>query len=173
MVTLGEDSKAALTAANAGRADAFYQWSQGSLDSVQGDIDVQMGKVNDWFGERLAWVEGLYDTDYKQSIIGQLEDKRDLALAGLQERRDTIQGAMDGWRDSLAQSNADSENALWNFHSNTLDSFDADTTANFNDFTDSMESLFNDFSYGVEDNLQAKEDYAQATIGDWAQWIEY
>jgi hypothetical protein len=140
---------------------------------MQGDIDVQMGKVNEWFGERLAWVEGTYDTDYKQNIIGQLETKRDHALAGLQERRDAAQADMDGFREYLATSNADEENEFWAFHDTNLYLFDATTTDNFNRFTDSMDSLYADFSYGVEDTIQAKEDFAQATIGDWAQWIEY
>jgi hypothetical protein len=119
-----------------------------------------MGKVNDWFAERLAWVENLYDSDYKQNIIGQLEAKRDHSLAGLQERSDAAQADMDDWRYRLASSNADIENELWTFHETNLYLFDATTTDNFNDFTDTMDGLYSDFSYGVEDNIQAKDDFA-------------
>lgn len=132
-----------------------------------------MGKVNDWFGERLAWVESLYDSDYKQNIIGQLEAKRDHSLAGLQERRDASQLNMDDMRYRLASANEDIENEMWSFHEANLSTFDTTTTGNFNDFTDTMDSLYADFSYGVEDQIQAKDDFAQATIGDWAEWLTY
>lgn len=80
---------------------------------------------------------------------------------------------MDGWRDYLAYANADREDQLWNYANNQLTNFENTSDSLLNYFGDEMDAVFDNFCYGVEEQIYAKEDFAQETIGDWAAWLEY
>ena len=72
-----------MTADNQSRYDRFVEWSGEELGNVASKINENIGKVNTWFGDRLEWIEGLYDDHYKQELKTQLIEKRDAALADL------------------------------------------------------------------------------------------
>jgi hypothetical protein len=54
------------------------------LDSLTAKINENVEKINKWFGERLEWIEGIYDVHYKAQLHDSLTEKRDAALADLQ-----------------------------------------------------------------------------------------
>jgi hypothetical protein len=113
---LGAEAEADLLASNNGRREAFATYAQGHLDAFNADVDAQVAKVETWFGDRLDWVDKLYDSQYKGHLVAQLETKRDESLASLQARADTCQALVDSANDTLDMNLAGDEEALWQSH---------------------------------------------------------
>jgi len=113
MVALGESTEAQLAADNDARRAAFYDYSQGLLDAFHADIDVHLGKVDAWFGDRLEWIEKLYDSYYKTHLIAELEAKRDASTASLNERRVAAQDLADEGRHYLDHLLQDHQDYWW------------------------------------------------------------
>jgi uncharacterized protein YbjQ (UPF0145 family) len=53
------------------------------LDEFLAKVQAQVDKVNKWFGDRLEWIEKIYDQYYKNHLKKELTEKRDAALEDL------------------------------------------------------------------------------------------
>ena len=62
MVAVGASAEADLAASNTVRREEFATYTQAQLDAFNADVDATAAKVELWFGDRLEWVEKLYDS---------------------------------------------------------------------------------------------------------------
>jgi hypothetical protein len=154
--------------------DRFYtyeDYSNGLLDAFLATVQTQIDNVNEWFGDRLEWIEKLYDDYYKEHLKKELTEKRDAALADLQARYD----------DAVAFTAA-SQTTLW---SNMLAAWDALVA-----WGEAEEAAFADWSYdhyayttgasqAIHDAFvlaaEANNDFLNAAMDEltrkWAWWL--
>jgi hypothetical protein len=66
--TLGGESEYNLSSSNQARKDAFKTYTDSVLDPFLADVNAQSDKVEGWFNDKLAWIEQLYDSYYKEHL---------------------------------------------------------------------------------------------------------
>ena len=65
------------TSDNAQRYNDFVVWITGLVDAYVPLVQEQIDNVESWFGDRLEWIEELYDQVYKEKLREKLEGIRD------------------------------------------------------------------------------------------------
>jgi hypothetical protein len=173
LLALGQSSEDTLKADNDARRSAFYDHTQEKLDAFTADIATQEGKVVAWFGDRLEWVAKLFDSGYKERLVAELEQKRDEALASLAGRQETAETIMATSRAQLDSNLSDLEDRLWDFHSGESDDFADFAEDTLYYFEKDTGVVYDRFCGEVEDEIEAKQAYVDATTQNWAYWLKF
>lgn len=158
---------------NHGRQLNFNSWSNAIHDDFVARANAEHDKIEGWFNDKLEWVAKLYDSDYKNHLVAELNARRDSACADIDARIATAGAIRDAAQASLAANLAaleaqlrahfDAEQANWN----------GDMAEDRAVAVARMTATRDTFAAGA-DALEAKKNaFADALVEEWAYWLKF
>ena len=173
LAQLSADSAAAFAASNGERLAALGAQTDAAVTGFVAVVDDQLGRVEGWFNDKLAWVERLYDSAYKTHIINELTAKRDNSVESLTKRRqraiDEGAAAMQRLTDALDAM----ESRLAGYIANQAAAFAGFVKGLLADTAASGAAINDQYTADSNAELAAKNATADEVTKNWAFWLKY
>ena len=162
-----------MAAANAARKGAMADLTAARVEAGEAICDVNLGKVDAWIADRLAWAAKMPDSYRKKHLIQELKDTqarlhqefdalRAELRADAQAANDDLWAALGAIAQELANTNAAQQAGL----SATV----AGQTAAM---SDGVDAIVADFEAQTDSALAAFNGAMDTVLRNWAYWLKY
>lgn len=135
-------------------------------------MQVQVDKVNKWFGDRLEWIEKIHDQYYKNHLKAELTEKRDAALADLGARAQLAGAKVHDARENLRINQAAALDDLTAFAFSEEIAFADWDAQNRDDAAAAGQDIADEFEENAEAENDALNAWLDELVRKWAWWLK-
>jgi len=162
-----------MAAANGARKDAMARLTGARVEAGEAICDVNLGKVDAWIEDRLAWAAKMPDSYRKKHLVQELKDTQ----AKMHEEFDALraelvrdaQAANDGLWVSLGAIAQD----LADVNAAQVAGLTATVSAAAQDMEAGVDAIVADFVFKTNRGLAAFNENMDTVLQNWAYWLKY